>query len=906
MSKHSPLLTKIAEAALRLTDVRDADLQGDFLAMTRPQLADRIWVDALPELARDIWEHWHRERGREQLHAELRELAGVGVPSHADVDAMRSWGQSHKPGGLEEIPAEMKTLLDSIAHKAEEFGRAVETVVEEVGAGRPFTLLAALKLYLTDVPGTIRLVWRRGDDPSGTTIPSAFKLESAADLARLLPGGAGPPRVPAGLSASLAAGPGLAPLCAACSADGRQVLSGATDGTIRLWDLATNESLCVLEGHKGFVWTVALSRDGRRALSGGADRTVRFWDLAAGRQLRCFEGHARDVWKVAFSPDGLKALSADAPPMLSEPAFAEMNTFLTGGQTVTVTSIGGGGAKPVVRPFYIEGDSDGEGSEELRQFLRETTEGCSPALESFGQVPPETMDASVRAWDLASGQEMGCLDCLPLPAPVFGQEGEVILFVDPVRYLRRWPVTAGGEARALALPELPGMALAFSPDGGLALLVGSGGASIWDLKGHRQRCTLDDPQFQPTVASFAPDGSRLITLHNKYLRLWDAGTGKEQARFYADPGGAGTVSISPDGRRAFSACGLTDAVSVWDLTRVPRWTARIAMQPVADSMGMEVPGNLRSLAFSPDSRHLFTGGDDGQVRRWNVNTGQELDCFVMSKIAYSLAVLPNGRHFLAGCAEDFGSETSGSLHVWDAQEKRELRQLGMQGRAVLTVAISPDGCLAFCASSTRGEGADFSLWNLATGEELRRWQGPPAQVFSPAAFSPDGTFLLAGGAGLLGLWEVATGELRQTFGGHQGDTLAVGFAADRRQVLSGANDGTVRRWDLDTGYELQRFYVGPSSAKVQARSNPMGYVPVGDEVYSLALSGDGRQALSGCLHGTLRLWDLETERELCNLPAQSGWGQLGEPFMKLAIAPGGRHAASLAMNTVWLWELPAS
>ena len=116
-------------------------------------------------------------------------------------------------------------------------------------------------------------------------------------------------------------------------ADGGRALSGSDDNTLRLWDLATGESLRTLEGHTNWVsavavladgsralsgsgttrcgcgisrparpcapskgtptWVsaVAVLADGSRALSGSDDKTLRLWDLATGETLRTLEGH---------------------------------------------------------------------------------------------------------------------------------------------------------------------------------------------------------------------------------------------------------------------------------------------------------------------------------------------------------------------------------------------------------------------------------------------------------------------------------------------------------------------------------------------------------------------------------------------------------------------------------------
>jgi WD40 repeat protein len=85
--------------------------------------------------------------------------------------------------------------------------------------------------------------------------------------------------------------------------DGRQLLSGGYDNTLKLWDTATGSLLHTFEGHSDGVIRVAVSPDGRQLLSGSMDGTLRLWDTASGILLRNLE-HPGWVSGVAFSPEG--------------------------------------------------------------------------------------------------------------------------------------------------------------------------------------------------------------------------------------------------------------------------------------------------------------------------------------------------------------------------------------------------------------------------------------------------------------------------------------------------------------------------------------------------------------------------------------------------------------------------
>ncbi|KAH9203227.1 hypothetical protein DL95DRAFT_350087 [Leptodontidium sp. 2 PMI_412] len=71
----------------------------------------------------------------------------------------------------------------------------------------------------------------------------------------------------------------------AFSPNGKQVVSGSWDNTVRIWDAATGAALQTLEGHLDGVNSVAFSPDGKQVVSGSWDNTVRLWDAATGTAL---------------------------------------------------------------------------------------------------------------------------------------------------------------------------------------------------------------------------------------------------------------------------------------------------------------------------------------------------------------------------------------------------------------------------------------------------------------------------------------------------------------------------------------------------------------------------------------------------------------------------------------------
>ena len=97
--------------------------------------------------------------------------------------------------------------------------------------------------------------------------------------------------------------------CVAFSSDGKRIVSGSDDKTIRLWDAETGEQRQHLEGHQHRVSSVGFSPEGRRIVSGSYDKTIRLWDAETGEQLGQPLEHQDQVWCVGFSPDGRRIVS---------------------------------------------------------------------------------------------------------------------------------------------------------------------------------------------------------------------------------------------------------------------------------------------------------------------------------------------------------------------------------------------------------------------------------------------------------------------------------------------------------------------------------------------------------------------------------------------------------------------
>jgi len=254
------------------------------------------------------------------------------------------------------------------------------------------------------------------------------------------------------------------------------------------------------------------------------------------------------------------------------------------------------------------------------------------------------------------------------------------------------------------------------------------------------------------------------------------------------------------------------------------------------------------VRFFPDGKKAVTF--DNRIRVWDIESGRELKMF--SAAAGDMAVFPDAKHALI-----IGPVRNTDLSLIDL-ETGKITPLkghadsGWRG-ALYTVDISPDGKYGLTASFDK----TARLWDLATGEEVRRFSGHEGTfrqgMVNSAKFSPDGRYIISAGSDkTLRLFEVETGKLVRTFTGHTEAVKMAAFSPDGRMVISGDCDAVVRVWDVSTGNTvkvLKGHSEGYTSFAGALGINGVGFAP------------DNRFAISAG-DSSVRVWDTASGREV--------------------------------------------
>ena len=545
----------------------------------------------------------------------------------------------------------------------------------------------------------------------------------------------------------------------AISRDGRTLVTGSFDHSVRVWDLASGQARLTLRGHQNAVLAVAISLDGKVIAS--ADNEVRTWDISAGRQrvhMKRLGEHGRSVGGLAFSPDGRTLVSGGDDGKLNvwdvasgqlvkslEPLRERWRAvaFSPDGTTLAAAGYDHGLVLWDPRIWTIRHKVP-EQNRLGAQALAFAPDGRHLAL---------SMGFAARLIDVATSKEVWCSPKQPVGMNAIAVSPDGATLATSGLMIKLWDVATGQEKTPRLAGHGAGIeSVAFSPDG-TTLATGSSDRTVklWDLANRRERMTLEGQTNYVQSVAFSPDGKSLASIgHSSELVLWELPSGK-RLRTWKGEGNVGqTVRFSPDGRW----------VAAEALSRLEGRGFMIWEQATGKLKGQVKSGD-GSYLFTPDSKTVIFAGESG----WS----------------------PRKRRLLA----------------WDIEHEKVEWTIedGLLPSQLRVAALSPDGrviALAGWNDQDEAKGKPVVvLWDLAEKRPIYRLD----QWADHLAYCPDGRTLLGVGRdGLARAWDPRNGTLRETIRVCEAGQFAIrgiAVASDSRHFAAALGNGTARIFRLE-------------------------------------------------------------------------------------------------------------
>jgi RNA polymerase sigma factor (sigma-70 family) len=323
----------------------------------------------------------------------------------------------------------------------------------------------------------------------------------------------------------------------ACSRDGRWLVAGGQDGVFQRWDVASGQAdEHQSPGHRGPVWCADVSPDGRLIASGGLDGTVRLWDLASGRALETYRPDWQTprrlsyVSRVAFvlGGRGVVAAGADGAIHLWDRQTGAGDRWPAHRGEVSALAACPGGR------LLVSAGADGAvclwrvaTREKARTYGGAGGKVMNLAVSADGaRLAGVAADGTVHLWELATGKALGTLAGRGsgLNVVAFSPADGRLAASGLAATLHLWRPAGGAPATPdkWQREDSQSGALAFAPDGTLALAGRDNVIRLWRLDGPAEVSRFAGHQTRINALVFTPDGKSLVSASDDgTVLIWD-------------------------------------------------------------------------------------------------------------------------------------------------------------------------------------------------------------------------------------------------------------------------------------------------------------------------------------------------------------------------------------------------
>jgi WD40 repeat protein len=635
----------------------------------------------------------------------------------------------------------------------------------------------------------------------------------------------------------------------AFSPDGRQLATGSTDSTIRLWDMnKTSRIPESLGAHLGQINSVAYSPDGQWLVSAGWDRNVILWNMKGRNRLaRIIAKEPDSMIGIASSRDGTAWAAADASGHVVVERGGRREQFATLRHPVDIFYFSVR-VSPDGKMIAAAGEDgtvslwDAHTLQPLGDPLRgHKGKVLDLAFNRDGILASAGSDGTVVLWNTVRKQQIGVLRSHldEVNSVAFSLDGSRLASASDDYSIIVWDVALGRRVARL-MNDNTVNAVAFSPDGRYLV---SGGAdqkiSLWDATSLVPLPVSGDLGESVVSLKFSPRAPHLLASLNgdHQIRLWDLPNIAKPVRLRTpEVEVANELAFSPDGK--FLAGGgeevyLMDAAGLRPPVSIPVPT-----------------GKVTSVDFGPEG-HLVADGSGKNLLFWKQPATESAPAVLRGAGSISsMAMTSDGNVLALG-------DSHGMLTLWDLKSQQPISEPLATGQGAVTgLALSPDDLLVASA----GESGTIRVWRRPApaphGGGRSTSPGPSDRSLHPIGrildskagrvggvqFSPDARILVSGGTdGSVSLWDLRSWKKLQSLSGHGGvPVYCLAFRpGDSSFLASGGRDRRVLLWDLK-------------------RKRQVPLLGNSYDIKALAFSPDGRLLATASDSEVIMLWNANT------------------------------------------------
>jgi WD40 repeat protein/tetratricopeptide (TPR) repeat protein len=604
-------------------------------------------------------------------------------------------------------------------------------------------------------------------------------------------------------------------------------------------------------GHDGAINVTELSQDSNILITGGEDGTVRLWDLTSENPInnsRILQSHSEFVTNLA--------ISNDQRWLVTSSAYGDDEAHLWDLRAMESRS------KPIVFTFPEEGEMhDGVGAVAISPDNRwlVTAGRYYGAIRLWDLSLADPVDNPI---DLLSREDEGVSWVADVE---FSSDGRWLASGSQQNHVRLWSLSNKNLFKQIVLDGYQGyssnntaiMQIRFSSDNQWLYSVDNYGVvGIWSLEGDSQ---VGEPVFLMDGSEQSPFEDWRVDLevsqNNQWLaltsevmpaRLWDLSKREPELQpLILQMGNDEKIrhlAISPDSRwLATGSDWPYNTIRLWDLNSENRAGHSIVLLGHDDA--------ITDLAFSLDGHWLVSASKDGTARVWDFQahsfTGEP---FVYSNLGwkpYSIQVSADRRWLAVGAWNGSIDQRDGEIleildaavWLWDLSLKQPNRDpiiLPTNSDRIVSLAFSPDGRWLAAGSYPQPPPPTFEedqliyLWDLSFPDPARHRIDLSGYPVEEITFSPDNRWLAYRSGGIQSLpagsyrvtynarlWDLSSGELTKPVLDLQEEIAKIFFGLNSHALYVMSEQNQLRKWQLTSGIPVESQVTQPDSEVIQ-------------------------------------------------------------------------------------------
>jgi len=558
--------------------------------------------------------------------------------------------------------------------------------------------------------------------------------------------------------------------------DGKQAVSSSNDGTLKVWDIETGETLCTLQEQSGRVDALAVMPNGEQVLAAVGDGSLKIWDLKTGNILHSLQTyHTRPINAVAVTPDEQLAVSASSDGTLEiwNLARGELLEILKGHtqwvETVAITSKGdqviSGAADNLLQVWDLKSNEEPLTLRGHDHWIR-----AAVVIPGSQRAISASADQTLKVWDLETGEVLHTLQghTRSVNSVAVIDQQRVISASDD-HTLRIWDIETGTTLNILTGHTGDVRAVAVTPDGRKAISAAIDNTlKVWNLDSVDKQDDIQ-PEIMPLVTVvILPDGDRALStisnLSKTRLNIWSLHDGAECHSLEKYGWSSSAFAVMPDGQKILAAS------------------------------SHQVNTMLQTMSLN----EVFANVSKDALKFWDLKTGKELSTLAdPAGGIQAIAVTPDGQIAVTASRDN-------TLRVWDLDNETELRILRNQEFwRIHTMAVTPDKRLVISAGSLEN---DLRVWDLQDGREIMVLKGHTDYVYEVASL-PQQRAISASKDHTLKIWNLESAEALCTLTGHSHGVTAVAATPNGQRAVSVSDDCSLKVWDLENEKLIASFVV---------------------------------------------------------------------------------------------------